>query len=278
MEKDDSAVEEKDEDQPSRSGNRKLALLIEYEGTRYSGFQLQSNAPSIQGELEKALKTLTREDVRIRGASRTDAGAHAEGQVIDFVTNAQYTAETFVNALNRLLPEDIKIRGGCETSRSFSARKQATARQYRYTVLNSRWPSPLLRNTVHWIRKPLDTDKMQEAAQYLEGVHDFSAFTVALPPSRSPVKRVDRWTVRREGDLVYIDSEADGFLPHQIRHTNGALADIGLGRAPVETVKAALDGQAPMLKGHPLLPAKGLCLIRVKYKDNLFFDKDSHET
>ena len=257
---------------------RKLALLAEYEGTRYNGFQLQSNAPSIQGELERALKSLTGEDIRIRGASRTDAGAHAKGQVIDFVTNALHPVQTFVKALNWHLPEDIRIRGGCETTPSFSARKDAIAREYRYTIFNSRWPSALLRRSAHWVRNPLDINKMQEAAQYLVGTHDFSALTIKLPPDRSPIRTVHRWTVESECENIYIDAEANGFLPHQIRCTNGVLLDIGRGGAPIDTLKLLLNGSLEQLKNRPLLPAKGLCLVRVKYREPLFMNEDTDET
>jgi tRNA pseudouridine38-40 synthase len=260
------------------SGSRKLALLVEYEGTRYKGFQLQINVPTIQGELEKALKSFTREDIRIRGASRTDAGAHAKGQVVDFVTDATHPVTTFVKALNWHLPEDIRIRGGCETTPSFNARKDAIARKYRYTILNSRWPSALLRRSAHWVRKSLDINKMQEAARYLVGTHDFSALIAKLPPDRSPIRTVNRWTVEAEYETIYIDSEASGFLPHQIRCTNGVLVNIGLGRAPIDTLESVLNGTLKELKNRPLLPAKGLTLVRVIYKDPLFMNEDTDET
>jgi tRNA pseudouridine38-40 synthase len=268
----------KEQGAPSQGAARRVALLVEYEGTRYNGFQLQANAPTIQEELEKALKALTREDIRVRGASRTDAGAHAKGQVIDFATCVSYPADTFVRALNWRLPEDIKIRGGCETPYSFHARKSAVAREYRYTLFNSPWPSPLRRNTTCWERHPLDIAKMQEAACSLEGEHDFSAFTTSLPDGRSPVRKVRRWTVRREGSLVHIDAEANGFLPHQIRRTNGLLVDIGLGKAPIEAMNLAVNGIKSVMEQRPSLPARGLCLLRVNYEECLFCDKDTYET
>ncbi|MCE2465075.1 MAG: tRNA pseudouridine(38-40) synthase TruA [Dehalococcoidia bacterium] len=257
---------------------RRIALLVEYEGTRYNGFQLQASAPTIQGELEKALKALTRENIRVRGASRTDAGAHASGQVVDFATCASYPVDVFVKALNWHLPEDIKIRGGRETPFSFHARKSAVARMYRYSLLNSPWPSPLLRNTTCWVRYPLNIADMQLAASSLIGEHDFSAFTTTLLAGRSPVRRIGSWTVGKEGELVHIDAEANGFLPYQIRRTNGLLTDIGLGKAPIDSVKAALNGQAKTMEQRSSLPAKGLCLMHVKYEEALFCDKDTHET
>ena len=124
---------------------RRIALILDYDGTGYKGFQWQAHAPTIQGELERAIKGLTQENTRVRGASRTDAGAHARGQVVDFLTHAPYTTETFVNALNWHLPPDIKVRGAYQVSPDFSSRKDALGRTYRYTLLNARWPSALLR-------------------------------------------------------------------------------------------------------------------------------------
>lgn len=255
-----------------------MVLLVEYEGTRYKGFQLQMNAPSVQGEIERALRSFTGEEIRIRGASRTDAGAHARGQVIDFVTKASYPASTFVRALNWYLPEDIKIRGGRETFPSFNARTYAVSREYRYTILNSRWPSALLRRFAHWVPKSLDTNKMQEAAQHLIGTHDFTALTAKLPPGSSSVRTVMRWTLESECETIYVDAQANGFLPHQIRCTNGVLVNIGLGRAPVNSLQSLLNGAPKQLENRPLLPAKGLCLLRVKYGEPVFTDEDTDET
>ena len=214
----------------------------------------------------------------MRGASRTDSGAHAKGQVVDLITRASYPVETFVNALNWYLPEDIKIRGGCETSPGFSARKDAIGRVYRYTVLNSKWPTAMLRCFSHWVAPSLDVDRMGEAASFLPGTHDFSALTVQLPPGRSPVRSMRSWEVRQEGELVIIDAEGDSFLPHQVRRTNGVLVEIGLGRAPVELLKLVTDGTQKEIEHCPSLPAKGLCLLKVKYRDTLFPVESIDET
>ena len=240
---------------------------MEYDGTGYNGFQWQAQFPSIQGELERAIKGLTGETTRVRGASRTDAGVHAKGQVVDFVTRAPYTTETFINALNWYLPSDIRVRGACGVPLDFNSRKEAVSRVYRYTVFNARWPSALLRDFCHWVSAPLDMSLMKEAAGYLVGSHDFSALASRLPPRRSPVRRVKRWDVWQEGELALIEAEASSFLPHQIRRTNGILLGIGLGRLNVEVMKEILNGTVKDLKHCPSLPAKGLCLIRVNYPD-----------
>ena len=251
----------------SRVEARRLALLLEYDGTGYNGFQWQVRVPTVQGEVETALGKLTGENIRIRGASRTDSGAHARGQVVDFLTTAPYTIDTFPRALNAYLPEDIRVRGVAQVGLAFDSRRYASSRVYLYTVLNTRWPSALLRNYSHWVPGTLDLPRMQEAADHLCGTRDFSALTVPLPPERNPVRRVTRWDVRRVEDRVLIEAEADGFLPHQIRRTNGVLVEVGLGKLETDITKRLTDGSLRELKNCPSLPAKGLCLMRVVYPE-----------
>ena len=239
---------------------------------------MQSGAPSIQGEVENAIQSFTGEKTRIRGASRTDSGVHARGQVVDFLTRSSYTADTFIKALNWYLPPDIKIRGAGHTSLSFHSRKDALSRVYRYTLLNARWPSALLRDFSHWVLSPLNLDRMRMAAADLPGTHDFSALTVTLPSGRDSVRRVDRWDVWRDGDLVLIEAEASGFLRHQILRTNGILVDIGLGRTCVEVLKGIIDGTIRELKHWPSPPARGLCLMSVKYPNFPSGVDKGHET
>ena len=248
-------------------GRRRLALVLEYDGTRYKGFQWQSQAPSIQGEVEAAICSFTGESSRIRGASRTDAGVHATGQVVDFLSGSFHTTQTFVNALNWYLPPDIRVRGAWDTSLGFNSRKDAVSRVYRYTLLNPGRPSALMRNYWALVSSPLDVAKMAEAAGYLVGTHDFSALT-SLPLGRSPVRKVARWDVWREGELIFMEAEANGFLPHLVRRTNGLLTKIGSGSLPVGVIKEIIDGTLKEPKQCPALPAKGLCLMRVNYRDN----------
>ena len=247
--------------------SRRLALLLEYDGTLYKGFQWQVNVPTIQDEVEKALAGFTGERTRIRGASRTDSGAHSRGQVVDFLTDAPYSIDTFPRALNAHLPEDIRVRGAAQVGLEFDSRRCAVSRVYQYTVLNARWPSALLRNYAHWVPRALDVSRMREAAEHLRGTKDFSALTAPLPPERSPVRRVARWEVRGVGDTVVIEAEADGFLPHQIRRTNGVLVEVGLGKLETDVTKRLTDGSLRELRNCPSLPAKGLCLMRVVYPE-----------
>ena len=213
--------------------------------------------------MEQALARFTGQATRIRGASRTDSGAHAKGQVVDFLTGAKHPLERFPPALNYHLPKDINVLEACRVDQDFDSRRCALSRTYQYSILNRLAPSPLRRHTHLWIRERLDIEKMAEAAKLLVGVHDFRALAVGHPKNRSAVREVMRWEVARSEDNIVIECEANGFLKQQIRKANGILTEIGRGKYPVERVTEALAGA---VAGTPLLPAHGLCLISVKYQ------------
>ena len=241
---------------------RRVALLVEYEGTRYAGFQLQDEPPTIQGELEKALKSFTGQPTRIRGASRTDSGAHAKGQVVDFITKTKHSVDRFTPALNYYLPDDINVLQAHWVDAEFNARRWALSRTYQYHIINRKTPSPLRRLTHLWIRENLNAAKMAEAAQHLVGFHDFRSLAIGHPETRSAVREVIRWEVERLEDTIVIECEATGFLKHQIRKINGILLEIGKGKYTTKKITQALSGEQSTA---PLLPAHGLCLISVKY-------------
>ena len=210
----------------------------------------------------------TGQESRIRGASRTDSGVHAKGQVVDFLTGTQHALERFAPALNYHLPDDVNILEAYRVDQGFDSRRSALSRTYQYSILNRQAPSPLRRHTHLWIREGLDTEKMAEAAKALVGDHDFRALAAGHPKDRSAVRKVMRWEVERSGENVVIECEANGFLKQQIRKANGILTEIGRGRYPVEWAAQALAGGAA---GSPLLPAHGLCLIGVKYPSSVKF-------
>ena len=218
--------------------------------------------------MEKALARFTGQETRIRGASRTDSGTHAKGQVVDFLTGTQHALERFAPALNYHLPEDINVLEAHRVDDDFDSRKCALSRTYQYSILNRQAPSPLRRHTHLWIRESLDTEKMAEAARLLVGAHDFRALAVGHPQDRSAVREVMRWEVERSEDNVVIECEANGFLKQMIRKANGILTEIGRGKYPVERMTEALSGAGD---GTPLLPAHGLCLISVKYPGSVKF-------
>ena len=248
---------------------RRIALWIEYQGTNYSGFQLQLNQPTIQGALEDSLARFTGERIRVRGASRTDAGAHSVGQVVDFLTGSRHPADRFTPALNYFLPADIRVRKAQQVAVGFHSRRSAIGRVYQYRILAREEPTALLRNTHFWVKVPLNVSRMAEAAKSLVGTHDFRVIASGHPEDRSAVRTVIRWGVKQDGDTVVLESEANGFLKQQIRKANGILVEIGKGRQPVELMKQTLEG-SPGVPEVPLLPARGLCLIQVNYPEGTF--------
>ena len=248
-----------------RSSGRRLALVVEYEGTRYAGFQLQAGQTTVQGELEKGLARFTGEDIRIRAASRTDSGAHAKGQVVDFSTDSVHPVDRFPRALNFYLPIDIKIQSAYEVESRFNSRRNARSRIYRYHILNRLWPSPLERNISFWVRDELDIATMSAAAECLVGWRDFRPMSGGYPEDRSAVRRVYRWDVWRESDRVIIECEANGFIRHQIRRTNALLIEVGKGRWPASIVNDVLENNPEGRVHWATVPARGLCLEKVIY-------------
>jgi len=238
--------------------------VVEYEGTAYGGSQYQRNAPTIQGELEKALKKLTGERTRLALAGRTDAGVHAEGQVVSFRTRAPYEADVFVRALNAHLPQDIAVRSAREVPLSFQVRRQAKRRWYRYLIYNGR-QRPALRRSYCWhVAQPLDVEAMQEAARQLVGEHDFAAFAAPSAPGRT-VRTVYRAEVSRRRSWVMFDIEADSFLTQQVRRTVEALVQVGLGKQTVGDFRGLL-ASAKRGAATQAAPPRGLCLMAVEYE------------
>ena len=248
---------------------RRIALWLEYQGTNYNGFQLQLNQPTIQGALEEALFRFTGEVIRVRGASRTDSGAHAQGQVVDFLTASRHSTERFAAALNYFLALDIRVLRASEVSANFHSRRSALGRVYQYRIMARPEPSALHRHTHLWVKDGLDTGLMAEAAGFLTGTRDFRVLAAGHPENRSAVRRVNRWGVNQENETVVIECEANGFLKQQIRRANGILLEIGKRRQPVGVMQRTLEGTWDP-SGIPTLPARGLCLIEVKYPEGTF--------
>lgn len=254
------------EKQPA-SGIRRLALLLEYDGSRYSGSQYQKDAPSVQGELEAAITKLTGEQVRVAFAGRTDAGVHAIGQVAAFSTASRHPPDTFVGGLNFWLPVDVAVRAAVEAPASFDPRRRALSRAYRYLLVDGRQRSPLWRGRAWEIGGRLDVGAMAKASEPLVGRHDFAAFAGALERREaSTVRRLHRCDVARRGALVTVEMEADAFLPHQVRRTVGLLVEIGLGRQAPAAVRECLD-QPQRRPVAQTAPACGLYLVQVRYAE-----------
>ena len=243
----------------------RLALVVEYEGTAFHGFQYQIDAPSIQEELEKAIEAVTGERPRVRGAGRTDAGVHAIGQVVAFDTASRLPPETLVRALNAHLPEDIGVREGHIVPSDFDPRRHALSRQYRYTMVNRRTRSPLLRRTACLIREPLDVQAMDKASQAFVGKHDFARFATGVEdPSTSTIRHMYRAAVSKEGEVIRFDIEGSSFLTRQVRRMAGALVDVGRGELSAAELAGMIDLTETDRVAQALSP-HGLCLMAVKY-------------
>ena len=247
---------------------RKLALLVEYLGTRYHGFQVQDNADTVQARLEAAFQELTGESTRLRGASRTDTGVHALGQVACFTTASVYGPETVRNALNFYLPEDIVVKEVCEVSHDVDPRRDAVRRWYRYAVRRSPTRSPLNSQTSLWIKDHLDVTNMQRAARELVGTHNLASFSGPLPTAdaASTVRTVHRAEVTEEGEYLFFDIEANAFLPQQVRRMVGVLLNIGRGQNSVTRVMQLIANPVLGIADHLAQP-QGLCLMHVEYPD-----------
>ena len=243
----------------------RLALLVEYDGTDYHGFQFQANARSIQEELENAIHRLTGERVRVKGAGRTDSGVHASGQVVAFDTTAAYPEAVFLRALNHHLPCDIVVRKARSVPDGFDPRRMAKSRRYSFTIDNGPVRSPLTRRTSQHVAAPLDVRGMRSAARHFVGRHDFARFA-GRPDGAdaSTVREITEFTIRQDGRMVTLEVEGSSFLPHQVRRMAGALVDVGHGKLTPAQVKEMLDGDdAGAVAGS--LPPQGLCLVRVEY-------------
>ncbi|MEW6075981.1 MAG: tRNA pseudouridine(38-40) synthase TruA [Candidatus Omnitrophota bacterium] len=246
---------------------RNIRLVIEYAGTHYCGWQTQTrntNTPSIQHTIEKTLRKVLHEKIKLFGAGRTDAGVHAFGQVANFHTQARILPEKLQRALNALLPRDIAIIQAEEVPLSFHSRFHAKAKHYRYTILNRTHRSSFMAEQTYLCSFGLDTKRMQEEAGSLIGTHDFRSFQASGNKVKEAVRTVRRLTVSRAGDLVRIDIEADGFLYNMVRNIAGTLIEVGRHKFPRGSLKRILNAKDRRLAG-PTAPAHGLCLVKVKY-------------
>lgn len=243
----------------------KILLVMEYDGSRYHGFQWQDGPPSIQGEVEKALTKLTGEKRRVMSASRTDAGVHAKGQVVSFRTGSALSTHSFVGGLNYYLPADIAVKAAYRVDENFNVRREAVSREYSYYILNSPTRSPIREGFAYLVTGPLDIEAMNQACQALVGEHDFASFAGRNGAAvKSMVRRVFRAEVARDGELVIFNIAANSFLLHQVRNTVGALIRVGQGKMTLDEFHSILEAREPALAG-PTAPACGLCLDRVNY-------------
>jgi tRNA pseudouridine38-40 synthase len=246
---------------------RNIRLLLEYDGTRYHGWQRQAEALTIQQVLEESLQRLTGEKAALIGSGRTDTGVHAWGQVANFHTASPIPLQAFHKGMNSLLPKDIAVLAATEAEPSFHARKSARAKTYEYRILNRPTRSPLHHHYAWWIDTPLDLAAMAGAAGALPGEHDFTAFRASGSDNLNPVRRVlaAEWRQAPGGWLIFTVT-ATGFLRGMVRSLVGTMAAAGRGKAPPMILAELLESGARHLAG-PTAPPQGLYLVEVFYEE-----------
>ncbi len=243
---------------------RNLRLDICYDGTRYRGWQrLPGKDDTIQGKLETCLSRILGESIEISGSGRTDAGVHAQGQVANFHCQSQMPVSEILEQLRRYLPEDIGIYSCRDVSERFHARLNAKEKTYRYRIWNSEKPCVFQRRFVSVMPEKLDIAAMEEAAAYLCGEHDFSAFCGNTKMKKSTVRYIRAITITRQGEELWLEFTGNGFLHNMVRILVGTLIEVGRGERSVDSIPALFGGKRA--EAGFLAPAQGLCLMEVMY-------------
>ena len=244
---------------------KRVGIVVAYDGTNYSGWQIQPNGVTIQGVLNETLSRLLGEEIEVMGASRTDAGVHALGNVAVFDTNARMPAGKISFALNQFLPEDIRIQLSEEVEPDFHPRYCDSEKTYEYRILNRTFPVPTERLYSYFYHYHLDVEKMREATSYLIGQHDFASFCGSGAQVKSTIRTITSMSVDRDGDIITIRISGTGFLYNMVRIIAGTLIEIGNGQYPPEKMQEILNACDREAAG-PTAPAKGLTLIGIRYE------------
>ena len=243
----------------------RIRLTIEYDGTNYAGWQRQENALAVQQVLEEALTKLLGVRTQVAGASRTDAGVHARGQVAHFDTQSRIPPEKFAYALNTLLPRDVRVQGSCGVPDDFHARFSAQGKLYRYVIMDTPHASALMRNLCAHVIFALDLEKMQCAASDMLGTHDFAAVAASGSVVKDTVRTVSQCDLTRtEGGLILLHVRGNGFLYNMVRILAGTLIDVGAGKLDRRAISRAIESRNRLDLG-ATAPARGLTLMQVYY-------------
>ena len=256
---------------------RRILLRVAYDGTNYHGWQLQSNAATIEGELNRALRALTGEEIVVTGASRTDAGVHALGNVAVFDTTSRIPAEKFSYALNQRLPEDIVFQSSKQVADDFHPRHCDCRKTYEYDILNRTFPLPAYRNTAYFLYGTLNIEAMRRACQAFLGEHDFASFCAAGAQVQTTVRTIyslevecrplTEANVGSADQLLTIRVKGNGFLYNMVRIIAGTLVEVGRGHIKPEEV-AGIIAAKDRAKAGPTAPARGLRLVEIEYRKN----------
>jgi tRNA pseudouridine38-40 synthase len=239
-------------------------ITLEYDGTKYHGWQIQPNLPTIQAIVQSAILTVTQQPTNVIGAGRTDAGVHALGQVASFHTAAPLTGDEWLRAINGLLPDDIVVLSVEHMPDSFHARFSAHSKLYRYRILHRPIRSALDRSRLWHVYYPLNLQAVQSAAAFLLGTHDFSSFQGSPTDTKNPVCHLTRLDISRDGDELSIDVEANRFLKQMVRNIVGTLVEVGRGKLQAEAMIDILAVK-DRTKAGPTAPGHGLYLLKVEY-------------
>ena len=246
---------------------RNIKLVIEYDGKEFNGWQKQPNKLNIQGTIEKAIETITKEKVDLIASGRTDAGVHALGQVANFKTNSNIPIDKFAIAINSNLKKSIIIKSAEEVDERFHSRLSCKKKTYRYIINNSKYGTAIYRNLETCIKEKLNIEKMKEAIKYFEGEHDFKAFKASGTSSKSSVRTIYKAEViEKENDRIYIELTGNGFLYNMVRIIVGTLVEVGIGRIKPEDIKKIIESKDRKNAGKTL-PPQGLYLLKVDYGD-----------
>ena len=240
----------------------RVKMIVAYDGTNYCGWQIQPNGITIEQVLNEHLSRLLKEDIKVTGASRTDAGVHSLGNVCMFDT---MPAEKISYALNQKLPEDIVVVDSCKVSDDFHPRFSKSRKTYEYRILNARFRNPTRRLDTYFYHYPLDTAKMSEAAGYLMGEHDFASFCSANSQAQTTVRTIYDCTVSKTGDIITIRVTGNGFLYNMVRIIAGTLVKIGASDLPADEMKRIIAATDRAAAG-PTAPAHGLTMIGLEYE------------
>lgn len=246
------------------NGNRNIKLIIEYDGTGYHGWQSQNNASAVQDIVNDAVSKVVCHPVNLTGASRTDAGVHAVGQVVNFFTSSSIPVEKIPFAVNAYLPDDIVVKGAVVVSDSFHSRFSTKGKRYRYIINNSKFPSALMRNREYFCPYNLDRDLMRIAAQVFVGEHDFKGFMAVGGQAKDTVRTIFEADIKTEQDRIVFEVRGNGFLYNMVRIMAGTLIDIGRGKLSIEDLHRVMnDGDRS--KAGMTVPPQGLYLVEVYY-------------
>lgn len=247
---------------------KRVKMIVAYDGTNYCGWQIQNNGLTIEEVLNKTLSELLKEQITVIGASRTDSGVHAEGNVAVFDTENRMPADKICFALNQRLPDDIRILQSEEVAPDYHPRKQNCVKTYEYKIMNRKIEVPTLRLYTHFCYYPLDVDKMREAGAYLVGEHDFKSFCTARGQAEETVRTIYSLDIEKAGDLITIRIKGSGFLYNMVRIIAGTLMKVGMGVYPPSHVEEILDARDRNAAG-PKAAAKGLTLVSLDYEKEL---------